>query len=230
MQGDLLSYLKKRYEESDSRKGPGPVITLSREYGCPSKIIAQKLSEILSELKNKRGEKHIWKWYSKEILDESARQLQMDPSQIKYVFDYEKKGALEDIFSSFSQKYYKSDRKIRNTIGNVIREIGIQGNAIIVGRGGIAITRDIADSLHVNLEAPLDWRAVRISEKYCLTLEKAKEAAIDIDKKRQEFREYFQGKNNDYTRFDVSFNCMTLSVDEIVKTIVALAEMRGFIR
>jgi len=229
MQGDLVSYLKKRYEESQTKNyGPGPVITISREYGCPAKLVAQKLSEILTEKKDTAGEKHQWKWYSKEILDESAKQLQLDPSKIKYVFDYEKKGALEDFFSSF-QQYYHSDRKIRNTIGKVIRELATQGRAIIVGRGGIAITRDMPKSLHINLQAPLEWRAVRISNHYDLNIEKARAACMDTDKKRQEFRDYFEGKNTDYTWPDMTFNCMTLSVDEIVASIVKMVEVRGFL-
>jgi cytidylate kinase len=229
MQGDLLNYLKKRYEESLLTKtGPGPVITLSREYGCPAKTIAQKLSEVLSNHLDKTGVKNSWKWYSKEILDESARQLQMDPSKIKYVFDYEKKGMLEDFFSSFSQ-YYQSDRKIRSTIKKVIREIADQGHAIIVGRGGIAITRDMPNSLHINLIAPLEWRSVIISERYNVSTEEARSSAIDIDKKRKEFRDYFEGKNTDYTSPDISFNCMTLSIDEIVSTILKVAEFRGLI-
>jgi len=229
MQGDLLNYLKKKYEETLLKKtGPGPVITLSREYGCPAKVIAQKLSEVLSNHLDKSGMKYSWKWYNKEILDESARQLQLDPSKIKYVFDYEKKSILEDFFSSFSQ-YYQSDRKIRSTIGKVIREIAEQGQAIIVGRGGIAITRDLSNSLHINLVAPLDWRAAIISERYNVSIDEARISAIDIDNKRKEFRDYFEGKNSDYTSPDISFNCMTLSIDEIVSTIVKVSESRGFI-
>lgn len=228
MQGDLLSYLKKRYEESQEKNtGPGPVITISREYGCPGKLVAQKLADALSQLKSPSGNKYSWKWYSKEILNESARELQMDPSQIKYVFDYEKKGTLEDFFSSFSQ-YYQSDKKIRNTIGRVIREIAVQGHSIIVGRGGIAITRDMQNSLHINLEAPLEWRSLMVSECYGLSLEKARTNCIETDKKRQQFRDYFEGKNTDYTRPDVSFNSMTLSVDEVVATIVKIVELRKF--
>lgn len=228
MQGDLSTYLKKRYEESQGKKtGPGPVITISREYGCPGKPVAQKLSEALSKLKTPAGNTYTWKWYSKEILEQSARELQMDPAQIKYVFDYEKKGTLEDFFSSFSS-YYQSDKKIRNTIGRVIREIAIQGHAIIVGRGGIAITRDLHNSLHINLEAPLEWRSLMVSQRYDMTIEKAVATCNDIDKKRQEFRDYFEGKNTDYTRPDVTFNCMTLTVDEIVATIVKLIELRKF--
>jgi cytidylate kinase len=229
MQGDLVTYLKKRYEDSQSKiTGPGPVITLSREYGCPAKLIAQKLAEILSEKKTGNCEKVPWKWYSKEILEESAKLLQMDPSKIKYVFDYEKKGTLEDFFSSFTN-YYKSDRAIRNTIGQVIRDLAMQGHAIIVGRGGIAVTHDIPKSLHINLEAPLEWRALRVSQHYDISVDKARETCIDTDKKRKEFRDYFEGKNTDYTIADMTFNCMTLTPDEIAVTIVKMVEVRGFL-
>ena len=166
---------------------------------------------------------------TKEIMSESAKELQVDPAKIKYVFDYEQKGLIDDILSSHLNKYYKSDRKIRNTVGRVIRNIACEGYAVVVGRGGVAITRDISHSLHINLDAPLEWRVLRISEKNLLTLEDAEKYAHDIDRKRKQFREYFEGKNTDYTKFDLTFNCMTLSIDEIVKVILKAVEVRKLI-
>jgi cytidylate kinase len=229
MRGDLISYLKQRYEETKQTvQGEGPVITISREYGCSAKIVAQKLSEKLSEKKDSSGRKHNWKWYSKEILEESAKELQMNPSEIQYVFNYEKRTTLEEFFNSFSH-YYHRDQKIRNTIGKVIHDIASQGHAIIVGRGGIAIAHDISRSLHINLVAPLEWRAVRISERQNCSIDQAKEICIDMDKKREEFKNYFQGKGNDYTWPDLTFNCMTLSIDEIVEIIIKAVEVRNLL-
>lgn len=229
MRGDLVSYLRQRYAEQEAQQqGEGPVITISREYGCAAKLVAQKLSEKLSQKKDKWGKTHNWKWYSKEILEESARQLQLDPSEIAYVFNYEKRSTLEEFFNSFTH-YYHSDKKIRNTIGKVIRDIAVQGHAIIVGRGGIAITRDIARSLHIHLHAPLEWRAARVSERYGCTPEQAKERCMEIDKKREEFKNYFQGKGTDYTWPDLTINSMTLSIDEIVEIIIRAVELRNLL-
>jgi cytidylate kinase len=100
---------------------------------------------------------------------------------------------------------------------------------VIVGRGGVSITHDIPRSLHVKLEAPLEWRALRISEKCSLSLDEARKECNDIDSKRQLFREYFQGKNSDYTRFDISLNCMTLSIEEIVRIIIKAVEVKKLI-
>ena len=230
MKIDLSKYLTQRYIESLGQQNfEGPVITIARESACPAKKIATRLVSRLDEIKESKAKDIPWRWINKEILSESARELDLDPAEIEYVFKFEKKNFFDDILSSQSQKYYKSDRKIRSTIAKVIRNISSEGNAIIIGRGGVAICREIERSLHVMLEAPLDWRAARTAQKYCMTDKEAAKFAVNIDKKRREFREYFHGKETDYTRFDVTFNAMTLSVDEIAESIISLMKARNFI-
>jgi len=222
MKIDLTKYLAEWYKEEPVKNAfPGPVVTISRELGCPAKVIAAGLNDRLNEIKSKKTKEHPWRWISKEILLESANELDADSIQIQHVFDYKSRGVLEDLLLTLSKDYYKSDLKIRTTIAKVIRKFANEGNAIIVGRGGVAITRDIPLSLHVFLEAPLEWRAIRVSEKYDFNIEQARSYAQSVDKKRTQFRDYFQGKGNDYTRFDVKFNCMTLKLEEIIETIVA---------
>lgn len=227
MQIDLAKYLSERMQDEFKKiKDPGPVITIAREYGCPAKVIARLLSEELTKKMQVKGVEKSWRYVTKEILAESARTLELEPEKIKYVFQYEQKSLIDEVLSAQLYKYYKSDRKIRNTIAKVIRNIACEGYVIIVGRGGVAITHDIPKSLHIMLEAPLEWRSLRISEKYNMTIEEARKECIDVDKKRQQFREIFEGKNTDYTRYDITFNCMTLSVEEIVRIIIKAAEIR----
>ncbi len=230
MKIDISKYLKDRYKETITRMPfPGPVITISRELGCPAKRLAEKLSEKLNLKYPNKGKEIPWKWISKEIMEESARELGMDLSEIQYVFEYKQFGVLEDLLLSHSRKFYKTDRQIRNTIAKVIKNFAADGNAIIVGRGGVSLTRDIPKSLHIHLEAPMEWRALRTSEKHSLSLEDAKKYCMDIDKKRQQFRDYYEGKGNDYTRFDLKFNCMTLTVEEMAEIIISALSIRQII-
>jgi cytidylate kinase len=230
MKIDISKYLKDRYEESVLRQSfPGPVVTISREVGCPAKRIAQKITDNLNNSQMKFAKNIPWRWISKEIMEESARELNVDLAEIQYVFDYKQHGVLEDLLLSHSKRFYKTDRKIRNTIAKVIRNFADEGNAVIVGRGGVAITRDIPRAFHVHLEAPLEWRALRTSEKHCMNLDDARKCCIDIDRRRQQFRDYFEGKGNDYTRFDMKFNCMTVDSDEIVDIIIAAMKVRKLI-
>ncbi len=230
MKIDLSKYLEDWYKEDPAKNiFPGPVITISRELGCPAKLLACQLAERLNKVKSKKAKDQPWRWISKEILDESAKHLNVDCDQIEHVFDYKNRGVLEDILFAQSKDFYKSDLKIRTTIAKVIRNFANQGNAIIVGRGGVAITRDIPLSLHIMLEAPLEWRAVRTATKREITIDKARTYAQSIDKKRMQFRDYYQGKGNDYTRFDLKINCMTFSLEEIVEVIIGAVESRNMI-
>jgi cytidylate kinase len=227
---DIMKYMSERiHSEAGLLREAGPVITISREYGCPSKLVAGSLAEELTRKMFVKGKEIKWKYVTKEIMAESARALDVDPEKIKYVFDYQQKSMLDNILSAQFNKYYKSEQKIRNTIGKVIRNMAQEGHVIIVGRGGVAITHDIPRSLHIMLEAPLDWRVLRISENYHISHSEARKTAIEVDKKRKEFREYFQGKQTDYTRFDLTISCMTFSIDEIVQIILKTAETRKLV-
>ncbi len=227
---DLSKYLADWYKEEPAKNiYPGPVVTISREVGCPAKKVAASLTERLNTLKKGKSKEHPWRWISKEILLESARELEVDSSQIQHVFDYKSRGVLEDLLLAQSKDYYKSDLKIRTTIARVIRNFANQGNAVIVGRGGVAITRDIPKSLHIFLEAPLEWRALRVSEKHDYTIEQARNYAQNIDKKRSHFRDYFHGKGTDYTRFDIKLNCMTLKIEEIIDITVGALKTRSML-
>jgi cytidylate kinase len=230
MRLDLNKYLEDRFhDELRNNEAQGPVITISRQTGCPAKNIAKKLTEMLTDKMEVKGNKAQWKMITKEIISESAKALDVDPVRIKFILDCEEKGFLDEIVASHLSKYYKSDRKIRSTIVRVIRNIACEGHVVIIGRGGVTITHSIPKSLHISLEAPIEWRVERITIKQNLSVNEAKKYVMDIDKKRMQFRESFEGKNNDYTWFDLTFNCMTLSEDEIVSIITRTAEIRNFI-
>jgi len=230
----LFDYLNKRLHEPkgtrpEFEKEPGPVVTISRESGCYGKNLALRLAEELNIWNKEHGIQKEWRFISKEILESSARELEVSPTEISYVFDYEERNLLGDIFASYASKYYKSEKKIRKTIGDVIRSYAGEGNVIILGRAGVVLTRDVPRSLHVSLEAPLEWRTIMLSERENISLLEAKRFAIEMDKKRERFRNAFEGRNTDYTRFDVVFNRMTLTEDEIVHSIVRLMEERKII-
>jgi cytidylate kinase len=223
---DLVQYMKSRYLEKNSPShDPGPVVTIAREMGCPGKKVAQLLTEYLNQ---KSGKKDDWKWIGKEIFDEAAKELELPVTHVKNVFKTDR-GIIDQIVSAQTQKFYKNDLKVRKTIGQVIRAMANDGHVIILGRGGVALTRDISHSLHIFLEAPLQWRVSLISEKQGYNPDEAKKYVQLMDKRRAKYREYYQGKNTDYTWYDIKFNCMTLSAEEIVEAIIKVMEIRKLI-
>lgn len=230
MRIDLVGYLKDRYlERNIISKDPGPVITIARETGCPGKKVAQRLTDVLNQRVQNKANYKEWKWVGKEIFVEAAKELNLEPGEVENVFKQTDRNIIDQILSAQSSKFYKNDKSIRKTIGQTIRSMANDGNVIILGRGGVALTRDIHKSLHIYLSAPLEWRVSVITQKQCCTPDEAKKLVVETDKRREEYRDYFQGKGNDYTWFDVQFNCMTLCIDEIVDSIVKLMETRKLI-
>ncbi len=229
MRIDLTQYLKDRYEERHlSNKDAGPIVTIARETGCPGKKIAQRLNDILNQ-RQLASKQANWKWVGKEIFIESAKELNLHVDEVEQVFKQTDRNIIDQILSAQSSKFYKNDKSIRKTIGQTIRSMANDGHVIILGRGGVALTRDIKKSLHIYLEAPLDWRAAVISEKQKCTIDEAKKIATETDKRRAEYRDYYQGKGNDYTWYDVRYNCMTICVDEIADSILKLMEIRKLV-
>lgn len=228
MKIDLSRYALDRVREKDHKvKCVGPVITISREFGCPSKTIARKLVSTINRITGKDE----WDWVSKEILERSAEELDVKPEEIKYVFEYEVKGIFDEILSAQSKKYHRSDKKIRKSIANVIKGIANDGNVVIVGRGGVAITKDCPDAFHIKLQAPLEWRVKGvISRRENMSYEDGVKYTLDYDKKRKRFLDYYWGGESDNSIFDAIFNCSTMSVEEIVESIIQILKMRGLIK
>ena len=156
---------KKRREEAPKLRGP--VITISREYGCPAKRIARKLADTFTEKNRRLGHDAEWKWISKEIIDESARQLKLSPSVIQDISSYRTRG-FRSPCTFFSDEYYPGDVKVKNTIANFIYNAASEGNVIIVGRAE-SITKDFEKALHIKLQAPIEWRAKQVAEAYGMT-------------------------------------------------------------
>lgn len=231
MKNILSSYMKSRMERKTFRevqKEYGPVVTISRAYGCPGKIVAQDLAFHLNK-RRKDTNSRPWKWISKEILEESARELKLNRYLIKEAVNANKKGVMDDMIISLARKFYPTDAKVKKTLAEVIRGFARAGNVIIVGRAGVSLTRSIQNSLHIRLEAPVEWRTRIISERQKIPIDQARRKLLEIDYKRIHLREYFEGVKPDNSIFDVVFNYQTMNDSEILESIMRIMEIKKMI-
>jgi cytidylate kinase len=207
----------------------GPVITISREHGCFASKIALMLSETLTQKNVANGKDVPWRFISKEIIEESAKELKLSPELTEDLTEYRTRGFFENIALFFSDSFYPGDVKIRNTIARFIYNAATEGNVIIIGRAAEAHTKNFDKSFHVKLVAPLEWRAKHLSDTMGMSVSEAKKDAMEIDKRRKQFRNYFEKNRPDVDYYDAFFNSSTMTDEEIVEMIVIAAETRGFI-
>jgi cytidylate kinase len=229
MENILKIYFEKQYLEQESLKpcGPAPVVTISREFGCPSKPIGQMLTDALNKRMIKSSAPR-WRFISKEVVEESARKLDITSVEMNYLISSGEKGLVEDLLTSFSP-LYASNRKIRKILNDVIRTLASQGNMVFVGRGSVAILQGCPNALHIRLQAPLEWRLKGISESRGLTNAEALKLITETDKKRTALLELLLGRKFDQNLFDIVFNCNSFSKEDIVQSIIKIMEIRKMI-
>lgn len=212
------------------KTSPGPVITISRDTGCGASAISKKLyDKIQQNFYKDKANPGPWKVIDKEVLHIAAKALEVNPLELNYVFKGVEKTILTEVLQSLSSKYYHSDRQVKRIIFNVIRGIAESGHVIFLGRGSVAVTRDMEDALQVRLIAPMDWRIKQVSARLNYASKKAEEYIKESDLRRTKLIESLGGKY-DPVIFDVIYNTATLTQEEIADQIFALAKLKGFFK
>lgn len=209
-------------------KEDGPVITISREYGCYGEEIAGVLADQLSALSSTPHKSRKWESVSSEILEEAAKLLEVESSEIRHIFGAEEKSLAKDILNAFRDyDKYTSDVSIKRTLANVVRSYARRGNSVIVGRAGCMLARPVEKSIHIRLIAPYNWRVQRIQERLGISKREALKHVSSVDKKRIKFMDFYKGNKPDSELFDLVLNRSHLSTDEIVDLVLRFAKIRN---
>ena len=220
----VSKYARDRMSEKEKiKQAYGPVLTISRQLGCPAKPIARELVGLINE---KTKEK--WTSVSKEILQESASKLGIPASELRHFFKYNEQGILDGILTTIS-KFYVSDMKIYKAIEIAIRSIGQKGKVVIIGRGGAAICRNMQNTFHVRLTAPADWRLRKVMETHNMEKKQALIFMNDYDGKRTHFMMQFAKKVEQDSLFDITYNCASMKKTEIAQSIFTILKKKKLI-
>lgn len=222
----FLNYFDSRRREailSRPSSDDGPVITISRQTGCDARQVAES---VVCKL-NQRAGKNRWRWVDKDIIYAIAKELNTDTQRVENFYEGLSLSNMSEMIMAFSGGFV-SDMRVKKAIRDVVLSICKEGYIVLVGRGGVAITRNIVDSLHIRLLAPFYWRVCNVMKKKDMTIEAAEEYVVDIDEKRFNLITTFLEKksiNIDYL-FDACINRHSFSIEEIAGFIVSMYDTR----
>jgi cytidylate kinase len=221
-------YMSKRLNEinlNDFKTRKGPVITISRAAGCTSYIISKQLVYKLSEIRDEPK----WKVISKEILHDSAVELKLNPHKIKTIFEPKSRNMFDEIMQTFISGDYQLEKKMIKTVTSVIHRFGAEGFNIIIGRAGNCICSDIQHSLHIRLDAPLNWRIERVEKTKKLSKEEAINWILQTENNRANFRKSVKGKKVESDDYDLIINQATFTEDDISEIIINAMKRKNII-
>jgi len=219
MENKLTTYLNKRLKELElierANRAPGPVVTISREVGCNGLDLANKISYRL----NDRIPGLKWKVLSKEIFQESAKELELEPDKVRQILKRTDKHTFDEILEAFHNRNFKSERIIVKSVVKTIRDFAIAGNCIILGRAGHVIVKDIQNAFHIRLFAPLEYRIQSIMERKKMKMDEALMFIQKVEKERIAFRRAVQSEMQDEDFFDLHINRSSFGDEEIIDII-----------
>lgn len=201
----------------------GPVITISRLTGCDGREVAAALVAQL----NLRHNTNKWKWIDKDIIYHAAHELKTDTNRVETYYQGMTMNDMSEMIMAFSGTFV-SDSSVKKAIKEVVLSIAREGHAVIIGRGGVAITRDMTNALHIRLVAPLYWRVENVMRKKGMIIEKAEEYVIETDEKRNKMILSFLDKKPlsiDYL-FDSTLNRSSFSIDQLSALILEMYEAK----
>ena len=224
-----LTWFKDILTERAKKKEPGPLVTISREYGCPGTTIAHLLSEKLKEKVDLKEGIGSWLVVNKEIILLAAEEMDLSPETVEKITLEKSSNKLFDIFRNFSDVYIPDDNKVKTRIVEMILKLGYLGRFIIVGRGGALINRHIDHSVHVRLYAAESWRTRKVMALHNIPEDQAAKLLKATDRERNYLRSLYTGESLEQEHFDMMFNCATMSNEEIVSAIVHLMEVRKIV-
>jgi cytidylate kinase len=218
----IFDYFDERYRHEMIEKPEGtsgPLVTISRLTGCDGREVAASLVASL----NLKYNTNKWRWVDKDIIHDAAKELKTDSERIESYYMGVSMSSLSEMIMAFSGSFV-TDSTVKKTIKEVVLSIAHEGYCVLIGRGGVSITRNLPNSLHVRLVAPLYWRIENVMRKKGFALEKAEEYVIDTDEKRYNLIANFLDKkplNIDYL-FDATINRSSFTIPQITEMIMSM--------
>lgn len=186
-----------------------PCVTIARDPGSGGRPIAQQVAEKLK-----------LKFYDEALLDDIARETNIDPGVIAKI-DEKARGAIEDLVHSIINPEYVSDVEYLKHLSRVILTVVHKQGSVLLGRGTNSIIGS-EHGLHVLITAPYDIRVERAIKYEKVSRRKARSIIAKVTEEREKFvEEYFNKDYNDPNSYDLTINTANLTVDQAADIIVA---------
>lgn len=200
----------------------GPVITLSREFGCEGNATALALQDLLE------SEGHHWIVYSRGLHEQLASER--DPlNELRDMLDDHGRDAIEELVDHlFADK--PTDYIRFKTLAQNIQVLGALGNAIILGSAGALLMRNLPKAFHVRIIGSEGFRTRRIAGSYGISPDEAREEIRRQNENRVAFvQKFMHGDIRDPHHYDLILKNDRFSADEMAQVIVDAMKMKGLL-
>jgi cytidylate kinase len=202
-----------------------PFVTISRQAGAGGHTLAEML---LERFRKAPDEELFGEW---EIFDQKLVAMVADDPDlsvsVQSLLGEEYHKTAEDFFRQILTASTHQDI-VMDRMFRLVRILAEVGKAVIVGRAGSELTRDLTPGVAVRLVAPKEWRVVRMMERHGLDEKQALAAADKHDAGRARLlKRHFRVNIDDPLLYDATWNTSSAPFEAIADSIIALLEKRA---
>jgi cytidylate kinase len=200
----------------ESRTAVRRAVTISRQAGCGAAVVAGKLACYLQTLIQWDG--RPWTVYDRNLIDKSLSDHGL-PAYLAKVLREDRASQLED-FMADALGVHPPSAVLLQHITETVLKLAVDGNVILIGRGGNMVTAKLPHVLHVRLVAPLEQRIEHCVEALHMTREQAAKFCSAEDHARQRyFKQYFNASIDNPLLYHLIINTGQVSYDEAARII-----------
>jgi cytidylate kinase len=225
----LRTYLAANFRErrqaakEGERRGELPFIAISRQTGAGGESLARA---IVAEFERHPGEPALqgWSSFDRELCETIVSDPDLSVSLTELVTeDYRTRA--EDFVSVLLGKSFQEE--VQKKISVAVRELALVGRAILVGRGAVCITRDLAPGVHIRLVAPRDVRVNRMMGLFSITEQEAVRRVDQQDRSRTRMvRSRFKKDIDDPLLYDAIWNTDSVSLEVLARCVLEMVRER----
>jgi len=200
---------------------PLPFITIARQAGAGGNTLKEKLVHRLNKLD--RGNPP-WTGYDRELVEKVADEHDLSTPLLE-TLDEQSHSYMDELLASFKLygKSEPSELAVYRRVAKTIRALAQVGRAVIVGRGGVFITRDMPMGVHVQLVAPFDDRVQMVQTARHMTPKDAADWVKRTDEGRRSFyHRHWPQHTVQPDAFTVTFNTAEVDDAQIVESLLPL--------
>jgi cytidylate kinase len=188
----------------------GKVLTIGREYGSDGRAIAREAAQALGIA-----------FYDKERIRQITQMAKLpemvrrhDADRLEYeVDDYNVGRGYFTVETDDAFTYHLESA--------VIAQVAAAEDAVIVGRCGNYVLRDKADSRHVFIYAPFDYRVQLVARRDAVSPEDAVRIVKQMDLRRSHYYTYYTDQSwNDLRQYHLSFDAAAFTRDIAVRILI----------
>ena len=199
------------------------IITIGRQYGSGGKELGEKLAKKLG-----------YEFYDEELVTMAAENSNMHASVLHQADEKATKSLLYSIVTGMDSRFLNPyhelpiNDKLFIEQSNIIKTLAEKGNCVIVGRCADYVLENTGiPSVDLFIYASLEHKIERISNKYDLPKDKAKDKIKKVEKNRKAFYNYYSNKEwGNLVNYDLCINTSDISIDDAVEIALTFINKR----